>query len=338
MGNVNVLALTLGKETPSSRFRVRKLIADLSLYGVDVNERYSKYCGYPPYGLINRVNWLPKTALDTYQRVNESDKYDVSWIQKPLISTLYSFERFVRTPMVFDIDDATHLGTRGGNCKRIAEKSNHVICGNSFLADYYSQFSQVSIIPTAVNTSYFTPANNNSKEQLIVGWSGSSSGFSFLYEIEEQLLKLIKKHPKLIIKIISNEMPEFKLLPADNIKYVKWSSENEVREMQDFTVGLMPLTDSLWSRGKCSYKMLTYMSAAIPVVVSAVGMNVEVMEHGECGILIDKKTDWAEAIESILSSENLQRKMALTGRNIVCEHYSNEIIVPKVADVLKGVL
>ena len=334
LSTIDVLALTLGKETPSSRFRVRKLINDLSLCGVNVTEHYAKYGGYPPAGLFNRLKWLPKTALNSYTRVTKADKYDVTWIQKPLISTLYSFERFCKSPMVFDVDDAVHL--RGENCKKIAIKSEHVICGNEFLAEYYAKYSNVSIIPTAVDTDYFLPATNKLSNDIIVGWSGSSSGFKFLYDIEEQLLVLVHKFPELIIKIVSNQKPDFKLLPEKNVQYVRWSPENEVTEIQNFTVGLMPLSDTPWSRGKCSYKMLTYMSAGIPVVVSGVGMNIEIMNHGQCGLLMKKNEEWAEAIESVILSRELQINMGNIGREIVCDHYSNKVIAPKLAKVLKG--
>ncbi|OUR75195.1 hypothetical protein A9Q75_17990 [Colwellia psychrerythraea] len=333
MKKVNVLALTLGEHTPSSRFRIRKLIPELSNYGIGVDEIYAKFGSHPPAGFINRLYWLPKTLMNSLERVNKANNYDICFLQKPLVSTLITFEPLIKPPFVFDVDDAIHLGKRGWAMDKIAKKASHVICGNDFLAEHYQQFSDVTILPTAVDTDYFIPSTQFYSE-LIVGWSGSSSGFKYLYQIEAQLVVVLKRFPTLKIKIVSNEAPKFTLIDPARIIYEKWTSATEVKAIQNFSVGLMPLDDNLWERGKCSYKMLTYMAVGVPVVVSNVGMNKTVMSHGQCGHLVSNADDWIDSISELLMSQTLRCTMGKVGRSTVCEHYSNKVLVPKLAQLM----
>ncbi|MET1253597.1 glycosyltransferase [Aliikangiella maris] len=336
MENLNILALTLGENTPSSRFRVRKLTPELTRFNINVDELYAKYGSYPPAGSINRLGWLPLALKDAYLRVRKSKDYDLCLVQKPLLSTLITFEPFIRKPFIFDVDDAVHLGKRGGLINKIAQKSAHVICGNQFLAEHYSKFAEVTILPTAVDTGYFYPQKTKD-DRLTIGWSGSSSGFKYLYNIEAQLLEVLNRHSEACIKIVSNEPPKFKLIDPTRIIFEKWTSDTEVQAIQDFSVGLMPLDDNQWERGKCSYKMLTYMSVGVPVVVSDVGMNISVMSHGESGYLASTPSDWIEAISELLNSQSLREKMGGIGRKVVCEHYSNNVIVPQLTRVIRNI-
>lgn len=331
-----MLALTLGKHTPSSRFRVRKLIPALARSNINVDELYAKYGSYPPAGLLNRLAWLPLALKDSYLRVRKSRNYDLCFVQKPLLSTLITFEPLIKKPYIFDVDDAVHLGKRGSLINKIAQKSAHVICGNQFLAEHYSQYAGVTIIPTAVDTAYFIPQKNKT-DSLIIGWSGSSSGFKYLYNIELELGIILDRHPSALLKIVSNEPPVFKSIDSSRIIYEKWTSDTEVQAIQDFSVGLMPLDDNQWEWGKCSYKMLTYMSVGVPVVVSDVGMNIAVMSHGESGYLVANKPDWVEAISALLVSDSLREKMGLVGRDVVCQNYSNDVIVPQLAKVIRSI-
>ncbi|ART81781.1 hypothetical protein CBP31_03390 [Oceanisphaera profunda] len=340
MSEINMLALTLGENVPSSRFRVRQHIKSLNSLGVNVVENISTNGSHPPSGVFNRLMWLPKILNEARSRVSLTSNYDLCFIQKPLISTFYSFERAIKKPFVFDVDDAIHLGTRGYNATRIATKADHVICGNNFLAEHYKKYSDVTVLPTSVDTDYFIPSKtiNNPEGFLIIGWCGSSSGFKYLYSIESQILKVLNKYSNVKLKVVANSPPEFKLIPENKVIYKKWSSETEVEDIQDFTVGLMPLDDSLWARGKCSYKMLTYMAVSVPVIVSAVGMNVDVMDFGVSGIMINNNYEWEDAIVSLLDNESLCYSMGEVGRKVVCENYSSTVISKELNRAIRKVV
>lgn len=340
MNSLKVAALTAGFSTPSSRFRVRKLIPDLQTLGVYIEECHSIYGSYPPAGALNRLKWLPRVLFDSYQRVKLSTDFDLAIVQKPLISTLVTFELVMKKPFIFDIDDALHLGTRGWTLGQIAKKSAHIVCGNEFLAEYYSKFGGCTVIPTAVDVNYFLPSvmPKKSKDIFVIGWSGSSSGFKYLYEIQDAIKILMDWRDDIFLKIISNEEPIFTSIPKSRIIFEKWSSQNEVSAMYDFDVGIMPLANTDWERGKCSYKMLTYMSVGLPVVVSAVGMNIEVFNKGRAGFAVSNNEDWIFALKELYESATTRQMMGDTGRAIVCDHYSNEVIVPKLANVIRSII
>lgn len=340
MNRINMLALTLGKDVPSSRFRIRQHIQSLHVLGVNVVENISLNGSHPPSGFFNRLMWFPKIINETRNRVNQVNNYDICFIQKPLISTLYSFERSIKKPFIFDVDDAIHLGTRGHQITKIATKADHVICGNNFLAEHYKKYSDVTVLPTSVDTNYFIPPKviNSPEDSLIIGWCGSSSGFKYLYRIESQILKVLNKYPNLKIKIVADLPPKFKLIPNNKVIYKKWSSVTEVQDIQNFTIGLMPLDDTPWSRGKCSYKMLTYMAVSVPVIVSAVGMNIDVIGLGMSGIMINNDDEWGEAIVSLLDNESLCNSMGKVGRQVVCDNYSSIVIANELNRIVRKVI
>lgn len=261
---------------------------------------------------------------------------DVCLLQRHLVSTLVTAEPLIRSPIVFDVDDAIHAGTRGWTADRIARRSALVICGNRFLADHYAGLAPVEIVPTGVDSTRFVPAQRR-PDRPVIGWSGQSSGFSYLYEIEDDLAACLRRWPDAMLHIVADRPPEFTLMPRDRWRFVRWRPDVEVSALQEFSVGLMPLRDSVWERGKCSFKMLTYMSAGVPVVVSAVGMNVEVLAHGECGYGVSGVGEWVDAISTILSTPALAQRMGVRGREIVEQHYSSAVIVPRLAALLRAV-
>jgi glycosyltransferase involved in cell wall biosynthesis len=238
-----------------------------------------------------------------------------------------------------DVDDAIWVYRGGSFARRLARFSDLVICGNSFLAETFSQWnSQIRILPTAVDTNFYRPQDLNLKQDKpIVGWSGSSSGFKYLYQIEPVLAKILKKYPDAELWIVSDQAPKFHYLPLDQYKFVQWTPENELMTIQRMTVGIMPLSDSVWERGKCSFKMLTYMACGIPVVVSRVGMNVEILSLGKigCGTIVE--ADWEIAIDYLLTHPIEAHRMGCVGREIVLRHFSIDVVAPKLGEYLRMV-
>lgn len=268
-------------------------------------------------------------------RTLKSNRYDLRFLQRNLTATLCTWEPLLRKPFVFDVDDAIFLGSRGSSANRIARSASLIICGNNFLAEHFSHHGSVVVLPTAVDTLRFIPRVAPPPEKPVIGWSGSSSGLKYLYRIESAILTLLRKHPDAIIKVVSDKPPVFKTLPADQVIYEQWRSDREVAVLHEFTVGIMPLEDDLWARGKCSFKMLTYMSVGLPVVVSPVGMNVEVLAHGPCGFSAKTNDDWVDAISSLLSAPALADQMGHTGRKIIEALYARNVIAPQLEKMLR---
>jgi glycosyltransferase involved in cell wall biosynthesis len=335
-GALKVALITQGRNVPSTRFRVGQHAPDLQAHGIASTSLDARFGAYAPIRKAARPIWLSAAVTESLSRVLRSWRYDVCFLQRNLVATLCTWEPLLRRPLVFDVDDAIFLGPRGASADRIARRASITICGNQFLADYFSRLGPVEVLPTAVDTDRFTPSQGTPQSRAVLGWSGSSSGFSYLYSIEPALLRLLERHREAMVKVVADRPPAFNRLPSDRVVFERWHPETEVAALHDFTVGLMPLADSPWARGKCSFKMLTYMAVGIPVVVSPVGMNKEVLAHGKCGFAASTSDEWVDAMSALIADRDASTEMGQIGRRIAVEHYSRHAIGPRLAQILKG--
>lgn len=332
-----VVALTQGVQVPSARFRVLQHLDTLKRAGLVVHHLPARYGAYPPLSRSERLRWLPAAIADAIFRALQARHGDICFLQRELVSTLQTAEPLIRRPLVFDVDDAIFLHPRGRLSDRIARRAALIICGNRFLAEHYAPLAPVTILPTAVDTDRFTPAERPTGPPII-GWSGSSSGFPYLQAIEDALRATLERHPTSRLHIVADAPPPFTRLPADRVDFIRWSPDIEVQALRRLSVGLMPLVDDPWARGKCSFKMLTYMSVGIPVVVSPVGMNSEVLAHGRCGFSARTSEEWVDAMSALIVNRDAGTEMGEIGRRIAEEHYSHRVIGPRLAQILKGVV
>lgn len=333
-----LVGITQGESVPSTRFRWSQYVEDLRQYGFEVSELRSSLGAYAPASRIRRPMWLPATMAESLVRTLRANRYDLRFLQRNLTATLCTWEFLLKKPFVFDVDDSIFLGTRGASADRIARSASLIICGNNFLANHFCRHGEVEVLPTAVDTTRFVLRAGPPPSRQVIGWSGTSSGFKYLYAIEPALHRLLDRHRDALVKVVSDRHPVFSKLPPDRVVYEPWHPAKEVQSLQDFTVGLMPLSDDPWTRGKCSFKMLTYMAVGIPVVVSPVGMNVEILEKGECGYSAISMDDWVDAVSSLLTNQSITTQMGKVGRATIETHYAKKIIGPKLAGILNGVL
>jgi glycosyltransferase involved in cell wall biosynthesis len=331
-----IIALTQGARVPSTRFRWQQYVPRLRAHGLHISEFASRVGAYAPVTRQLRPFWMVASLAENLSRALRSRAYDLCFLQRNLTATLSTWESLLRNPLVFDVDDAIFLGPRGGAADRIAKRANLVICGNRFLAEHFSRFSDVAVLPTAVDAERFVPSPLGLPSLPVIGWSGSSSGLAYLKSIEPALKVVMLKRTDVRLKIVCDKPPALHSLPADRVEYEKWTPEREVAALQEFSVGIMPLEDSLWAQGKCSFKMLTYMAVGVPVVVSPVGMNSEVLRHGPCGFAARNKEEWVEALMSVIEAPSRAVELGLTGRRIINEEYSNAVIAPRLAGVLQA--
>jgi glycosyltransferase involved in cell wall biosynthesis len=329
---IKVTALTASKIDPSSRFRIRQFIRPLRNLGVDVGE-------YRP--IINRykVEPLPWLAMATRLPGLVASKFsDVTWLGRELISGRASLERWAGKKRVFDVDDAIWLPYRSDFSEKIAQHSDGVIAGNSFLAQHYEKLgAKVWLVPTSVDTDVWKPRNDTPKGEWTVGWIGSWSNLQFLYGIEEPLAEFLAEHPKARLLVVCDREPSFTKLPPDSWRYEQWSIEREVELVQRMNVGLMPLDDSETARGKCGFKMLSYMSVGLPVVVSPIGVNKEILELDQVGFAATSANDWHQALERLFIDRQLGPQMGKAGRRVAQDHYSVSANAPKLANIFREV-
>jgi glycosyltransferase involved in cell wall biosynthesis len=269
----------------------------------------------------------------------ESHRYDLTFLQREMLSTFVTFEPFTKRPRVLDVDDALWAYRGGHFARRLARLCDQIICGNNFLAEEFARSNpNVSILPTPVDTARLAPrARDNGQKAPVIGWLGLSSGFRFLYGIEPALRVLLRRHPEVRLRIVSDQPPRFSSLPSEQVDLVPYKRETETAEFQNVSLGIMPLDDGVKSRGKCSFKMLQYMACGVPVVVSPIGMNAEVLRLGEVGFGPTSSDEWVDCIEMLLKNPDLAIRMGQAGRAVAVKHYSVEVLAPKLAGTLLSV-
>ncbi len=335
---LKVTALTGPRQIPGYRFRVGQYKNRLLENGIDLKWLPSSVSGYPPARRWLRPLWLPVSLAMRFPGVAATWSSDVTLIGREFISTLNTLESLTRRPRVFDVDDAIWLRRGGGFARQLASRMDIVVAGNDYLAEWFGRYcSDVEILPTAVDCQRFVPgsksgANGNG---LVVGWSGTSSNFPFLYEIEGALAQVMKERPDVRFQVSSDKPPKFRHLPADRVGYVPWSLDNEVEFFQSLDVGLMPLSDTDWSRGKCSYKMLLYLACGVPVVVSPVGMNAQVLLAADIGLGARTTDEWKGSILTLLADDCGLQEMGARGRKLVMEKFSTTVLGDQLARILK---
>jgi glycosyltransferase involved in cell wall biosynthesis len=338
---VRVLALSGGANVPSARFRVAQFVGRLEQHGVELVHRPSRVGSYPPPERWRRPAWVAATLADRLPAVIRSRAFDVTLLQRELVSTLLTLEPLTRRPRVLDVDDAIWLLPRGSFAERLAARCDAVICGNDFVAEYFRRFSRaVYVLPTAVDTERFQPAAERSRNRgggVIIGWSGSSAGFPYLALVEEALATVLRRRPQTRLRVVADMAPCLPKLPPHRLEFVRWSPDREVAAIQEMDIGIMPLADTPWERGKCSYKMLLYAASGVPAVVSPVGMNVEVLRRGEVGLAASRLDEWVAALLELVDDPEQRRRMGAEGRRVVEADYCVACVGPVLATILRDI-
>ncbi|MGM9484169.1 glycosyltransferase family 4 protein [Roseateles sp. NT4] len=333
-------ALTQGANIPSSRFRIRQLLPAWQASGLDVQELVARPMAYPPPGLLARLAWAPQVLANTTRRVLQSNAFDAVIVQRELVSTLPTVEGLIRRPLIADVDDAIWLYRQGRAARNLARHADAVVAGNGFIADYFASLgASVHIIPTGVDTTRFRPlAAPAPRGYGVIGWSGTWGGYAYFEPLQQMLGALLRSHPDWKIRFVSDRPPQLPALPQAQVEYRPWSPTTEAELTADMDIGLMPLDDSPWSRGKCSYKMLLNMACGVPVVASAIGMNRDILAMADVGLGVQGANDWAPALEALMADAPRRQAMGQRGRSTVCEHFSLDAVCQRWLTVLQPFL
>ena len=247
--------------------------------------------------------------------------------------------------VIFSLDDAIYAGHRkinhfnhpflyrwkhGRGYAEVIRRSMHVIAGNRVLADYARALNpNVSVIPTVVdcNQYEFRPPEKRSSQPLTIGWMGSPSTAPQLALIEPALRRLSIVHRGGVrFRFIGH--PEYTFDVADSSS-LPFRLEHEVEDLYSFDIGLMPLEDSEWARGKCAFKAIQYMACGVPVVASPVGITTDLIQHGVNGLLATSSDEWFNALNQLLTNTSLRQKLALAARRTIESSYSLQVWGPR---------
>jgi len=238
---------------------------------------------------------------------------------------------------VFDFDDAIWLHSESMT-RRVIELSDAVICGNDHLAKWARRFSSnVAIVPTGIDTERYTPVAGPCRDDLVLGWIGTSSNLPQLEELAPALEGVIQQFPGTRLRVVCDRAPKFTGKVLERTEFVPWEESREVAEIQSFDIGLMPVADSEWGRGKCAFKLIQYMSCGVPVVASPVGMNGLILEEFRVGLAPSSQQEWAEAIRVLLADPDARGSFGAAGRAAAVKVFDSRITASQVAKVITAV-
>ena len=247
------------------------------------------------------------------------------------------------TPMVFDFDDAIYLGPGGApdlnrrhTFELVSSVADQLIAGNRHLAERAGYPQKTTLIPSVIDTAKYVPATGGrASDELIIGWMGTASNLPSLRTALPSLVSAIEKVPRARLRLVSNAVvPEFVGHPR--VEQWRWNEAGELRALQSFDVGLMPLENTELTRGKCGFKMIQYMAVGVPVLASAVGANPEIFAGSGAGALVAPGEDWGEALLRLIASRDLAATGA-RGRQHVVERYSVTSVLERYVELFRRV-
>ncbi len=332
VAQLRVAAFTGGRKASSARFRVRQYIPALAQEGVEIIEFGPSLGSYPPEKRWQRPGWGIGALAQRLPQICAGWAADITLLHREMISTLYTLEGLTRRPRVIDVDDAIHLFRNGWAARRLADRADLVIVGNNWLAEAWGRWNpKVAVLPTPVDTeSYHVQPL---PEAPGIGWMGSFGNLRYLEDIAPALAEVARRFPAVSIAVCSERPPR---LPGLPIRYVPWSAGVEDEFLSSVTIGIMPLADGPWERGKCSFKMLQYMAAGRPCVASPVGMNRDVLDQGEVGLAATTQDEWIDALSSLLADRVAAEAFGSSGRALVEKRYSLRVLAPRWAEIFRG--
>jgi len=338
---VLIVCLHKPNQAPAQRFRFEQYLDFLSANGIECTYSHLlqandyKYF-YKKGNYFRKLTIVIRSFLKRFRELKKVKNYDIVFVQREsiMLGTWYFERQYAkRSKVIFDYDDAIWLEQISGpnkvfrflknpdKTKDIIRISSLIFAGNQYLADYAKQFNKhVVIVPTTINTDEYKPAYNINKDKICIGWSGS---FSTIVHFETCIdaLRIIKQKygSKIYFKVIGDENYRNEEL---GIKGLSWKKETELADLREIDIGIMPLPDDEWAKGKCGLKGLQYMALAIPTIMSPVGVNTEIIRDGENGFLSSTTEDWINKLSQLIESPQLRESIGIKGHDTVLSSYS----------------
>lgn len=274
---------------------------------------------------------------------------DVIWLEQELLpwfpAMIESFlRRLALPPVVVDYDDAAFhrydLHPRwlvrkflGQKIDKVMSGAALVIAGNEYLAQRARQAGsdRVEVIPTAIDLDRYVGQEYSPTKSVTIGWIGTPLTSEYLSPVRSALRQIWKEGNVKIVAIGSGPL-EWGDVP---VEVRPWQRSAEVQELLGFDIGIMPLRDTEWERGKCGYKLIQYMACARPVVASPVGINREIVVHGSNGFLASSNEEWVTMLSTLKDQPELRRRMGQNGRAMVEEKYCIQVTGPRLVGFLE---
>lgn len=339
-----ILFLTLHRpnRSPSQRFRFEQYLQFLSEEEIEyefsylLDEKDDKIF-YSNGRVLAKAFIVVKSFFKRLKELYLVRKYQVVFVQRECFMLGISFfeRQFAKSGarLIFDFDDSIWLQNVSDANKtfvwlknpqktaKIIASSSLVIAGNPYLKKYASRYNtNVVIVPTTIDTDEYRKIEIDKGKKIIIGWSGSITTIKH-FEYAIPFLKEIKNK--------FHDLVEFRVIGDANyvneeleIKGLAWNKKREIEDLSSFDIGIMPLPDDEWAKGKCGLKGLQYMALEIPTIMSPVGVNTDIIEDGVNGFLAKEIDEWVNKLTLLIESEQLRRDIGFNARNTVVKRYS----------------
>jgi len=353
---MKVIAYTkYDREAASTRQRLLQYLPTFAAAGIDVEYRPllgDDYVRSLATGERPSAAAIARAYARRWRQLHGPHRADLIWIYAELFPWLPADgERMAlqpRLPVIYDMDDAffvpydshRHPPVRallGGKLKPLIGGASACTCGNAFLADYARPLCQRTlIVPTVVDTDRYVPRARNDEQPLTIGWIGSPSTWPQL----EPLLPLLAElsgQGRVRVKVVgAGARASAQAFPG--LELVAWSEATEIADVQSMDIGIMPLTDDAFVRGKSGYKLIQYMACGLPVIASPVGVNGQIVQHGVNGLLASSASEWRTALDLLIGDATLRHRMGHAGRARAVEHYSLASQAPRLVELFGSVV
>jgi len=277
--------------------------------------------------------------------------FDLVWLEKEMLPWIPAWIELALLPankqLIVDYDDAIfhrydehgwrlvrkYLGRKIG---ALMKRADLVTVGNDYLAEYANQAgaSRVELLPTVVDVGRYAVSTNIDTPFLTIGWVGQPSTAKYLIPLLPVLNKIIDKHRAHVVAI-GPDPSQFARLP---IEIKPWSEETEAADIAQFDIGIMPLANDAWEKGKCGYKLIQYMACGKPVVATPVGVNSVLVRNGENGFHASSESEWCDALDKLCQDAALRKRMGDAGRAMIEQDYSLDVIAPRLVNLLNSMV
>lgn len=334
-----LLTLTLGgKENPSSNFRVRQYYNLLKKDSWDITEFNLKTIFYPEFsknlffhyffkvsGIYFLGSYLQKRKLNSLLK-----EADLIWINKYCIEEIDL--SMAKAPIVQDIDDAIFYNSNK-NFKYTLAHATHLFVGNNFLKDEILKIKNIPIdvIPTSINLELY-PKNQTKISNFTIGWIGSPYTNKYLIKIKDPINKFLEQTNSELL-IISDKLTDFEGIFTKKCNLIYWDESKYINDLDKISIGLMPLDNTNWEKGKCSFKMLQYMALHKAVIVSPVGLNKEILDKYNCGASAITDDQWFDSLMYFYQNQLITSELGNNGRLGIEAEYSTNDNYKKIASV-----
>jgi glycosyltransferase involved in cell wall biosynthesis len=347
---MKILFLPGSFTSPAARFRIWQFAEPLRDLGHEV--KVQVVCPDRGYAVPNFPGFLHLPAmamvaalrlLSATRILCQAKRFDVVVMNRDLIpevriTAIEPLLARINPRLVFDLDDAIYLGARDRKLRRILPYFRAVVAGNEELAHYLRQHnSNVQVIPTVVDGRHYTPTPSRCSGPIRIGWSGSAGPLHAHLPLVREVIVELARHYGFEFVVISNQRPRFDDWHGVQTRFIEWNQETEVEDLWQFDIGLMPLPNGPFERGKCPTKLVQYMGIGIPTVASAVGMNPQVIEHGRTGYCCSTAGEWVNSLARLIQDPAARRRMGTAGRLRFEKTYSLQAALSAWLDVMEQV-